>query len=462
VTAGPPARQTGSEVRHAGPGRSARLGFVSTRFAGTDGVSLETAKWTAVLERAGHQTFFFAGLLDRPDDRSRLVPHAFYRHPDIEAITRAAFASTLDVTAEADAEHPSVRRRPWFSPDVRPPHVTRRIDELKVELKDELYAFCRDFDLEVLVVENALAIPLNLPLGLALTELIAETGMPVIAHHHDLPWERQRFTVNSVGDIIAAAFPPPLPSVRHVVINSVQASQLAWRTGLSSRVIPNVMDFETPPAPPDDHAMTAREALGVPAGHAFILQATRIIARKGIEHAIELTRRLDVPAVLVITHASGDEGTDYEQRVRAFAQLLEVPVRFEADLVTPERQRTPDGRLSYSLADVYPHADLVTYPSTFEGFGNGFLEAVYFRRPIVVNRYSVYETDIRPHGFRAVEFDGYVNEATLRDARRLLAEPALVADWTERNYDLARRHFSFTVLEHRLGALLRECLGESA
>ena len=58
--------------------------------------------------------------------------------------------------------------------------------------------FCADFDLELLVVENALAIPLNLPLGLALTELIAETGIPVIAHHHDLAWERQRFTLNTV------------------------------------------------------------------------------------------------------------------------------------------------------------------------------------------------------------------------------------------------------------------------
>ena len=84
------------------------------------------------------------------------------------------------------------------------------------------------------MVENALAIPLNLPLGLAIAEVVAETGIPVIAHHHDFAWERQRFAVNSVADYIAAAFPPALPSVRHVVINSVQAQQLASRTGLSA------------------------------------------------------------------------------------------------------------------------------------------------------------------------------------------------------------------------------------
>ena len=437
-----------------------RLGFVSTRFAGTDGVSLETAKWVTVLERRGHRCFWFAGELDVPADRSRLVPEAFYRHLEIDAINRAVFTPDPEITAETDAEHPGLTRRDFYSPYVRPPHVTRRIDELKSFLKAELYQFCADFDLELLVVENAMAIPLNLPLGLALTELIAETGIPVVAHHHDLPWERQRFALNTVPDVIAAAFPPRLPSVRHVVINSVQAQQLAWRAGLNSRVIPNVMDFDTPPAPLDDYARGARAALGVAADEALILQPTRIIGRKGIEHAIELTRRLGLPATLVISHASGDEGSDYEQRVREFAQLLEVHVRFEADLVGSARGTLPDGRATYSLADVYPNADLVTYGSSIEGFGNGFLEAVYHRRPIVVNRYSIYEIDIAPKGFMAVEFDSYVSADTIRVARRLIEDRALAAEWAEANYALARRHFSFTVLDRRLDALLAECFGD--
>lgn len=42
-----------------------RIGFVSTRFAGTDGVSLEAAKWAEVLEQEGHECYWFAGELDR-------------------------------------------------------------------------------------------------------------------------------------------------------------------------------------------------------------------------------------------------------------------------------------------------------------------------------------------------------------------------------------------------------------
>ena len=68
----------------------------------------------------------------------------------------------------------------------------------------------------------------------------------------------------------------------------------------------------------------------------------------------------------------------------------------------------PDGRKIYTLEDIYPYADLVTYPSTFEGFGNAFLETIYFRKPIVVNSYSIYTKDIKPKGFSVIEIDGFV------------------------------------------------------
>jgi hypothetical protein len=45
-----------------------KLGFVSTRFAGTDGVSLEAMKWAEVLEEDGHEVFWFSGRSDRPDE----------------------------------------------------------------------------------------------------------------------------------------------------------------------------------------------------------------------------------------------------------------------------------------------------------------------------------------------------------------------------------------------------------
>jgi hypothetical protein len=154
------------------------VGFVSTRFAGTDGVSLETAKWAAVLERLGLETYYLSGLSDRPPARSRVVPEAFFRHPDIDEINRTVYASHI-----AEPEFAAVH---GFTTFVRPAVVSDRIHELQRHLKTELYAFSREFGLDLLIVENASAIPLNLPLGLAISEFIAETGMPTIAHHHDL------------------------------------------------------------------------------------------------------------------------------------------------------------------------------------------------------------------------------------------------------------------------------------
>ena len=440
-----------------------RIGFVSTRLAGTDGVSLETSKWVTVLERLGHTCFCFAGQSDWPAERSRIVPEAFFGHHAIDEISLVSF--TKDWRAQVALKHgnPEVYAiyTQAISRQVRPLLVTQRIHELQAYLKQQLYSFVRDFQVELLIVENALAIPMNIPLGLALTELIAETGIPTIAHHHDFYWERERFRVNCVSDYLNMAFPPTLPSIRHVVINSIAARELSMRTGSSAMVVPNVMDFDQPPAPPDDYACDLREALGLVEGDRLLLQPTRVVQRKGIEHAIELTRRIGPNARLVISHASGDEGDAYEQRVRTYAELLNVPVRFEARLIHDQRGLTLDGRKVYCLSDAYQNADLITYPSSIEGFGNAFLEAIYYRRPIVVNNYSTYEVDIKPRGFRVIEFDGYITEDTVAETRRVLSDATLAAEMAERNYGLARQYYSYAVLERRLQTLLAECFGET-
>ncbi|TAH53797.1 MAG: glycosyltransferase [Chloroflexota bacterium] len=414
-----------------------RIGFVSTRFNGTDGVSLETNKWATVLERLGHFCVYFSGESDRPPERSRVVARAHFLNPEIQAIQQIAF---------------STRKRP--------PEITRRIHELTYDLKNELYRFIQDFDIELLIVENALTIPLNVPLGLALTELLSETGMPAIAHHHDFFWERQRFMVGCVWDFIDMAFPPHLPSLRHVVINSLAAEQLGMRNHTFSLLIPNVMDFDNSPPPPDAYSADLKTELGLAEDEYFLLQPTRIVPRKGIEHAIELTERLEQPASLVISHASGDEGDEYAQRLREYAKLLNVCVRFASARVAKERARNANGAKIYSLRDAYERADLVTYPSTIEGFGNAFLEALYYRRPIVVNNYSVYNIDIKPKGFEVIEFDGFITRAVVNQARDLLQHPARAREMADKNYALATHHYSYTMLMRRLETLLAEAFGE--
>ena len=415
--------------------REHNVGFISTRFAGTDGVSLEAEKWVRIFEKEGLTCYYFAGDLDRDPSRSYTVPEAHFQHPVIKDMTQQCFG---------------VERRSR--------ELTREIQTLKRTLKAHLYRFIEHFQIDMLVTENCLTIPLNIPLGIALTELISETGIKTIAHHHDFFWERQQFMVNGVWEYLNMAFPPHLPSIHHVVINSSGGNQLSLRTGISSTVIPNVMDFENPPQPIDDYASDVRQALGLRNYELLILQPTRVVKRKGIEHAIEFVHRLGAKAKLVISHASGDEGHDYERRVWEYSRMMDVDTLFVSDIINDRRGRTRKGRKIYTLDDIYPHADLVTYPSNFEGFGNAFLEAVYYRKPILVNNYSIYSSDIRPKGFSVIEIDGYVTKPAVRLAKKVLREETFRQEMVEHNYNIALRHFSYRVLRQKLKALIADCL----
>ncbi|MCJ7773519.1 MAG: glycosyltransferase family 1 protein, partial [Desulfobacterales bacterium] len=99
-----------------------------------------------------------------------------------------------------------------------------------------------------------------------------------------------RFSVNAVNDYLRMAFPPNLTNIKHGVINSDAQEQLALRTGISSVIIPNVLDFENPPRVDEKRTEEFKQVIGLKADDIMILQPTRIIKRKGIEHAIELVK----------------------------------------------------------------------------------------------------------------------------------------------------------------------------
>jgi glycosyltransferase involved in cell wall biosynthesis len=214
-----------------------------------------------------------------------------------------------------------------------------------------------------------------------------------------------------------------------------------------------VLDFDTEPPKMDDYARTMRQDMGVADDETLLLQPTRIVARKGIEHAIELANRLQHggrKTKLLISHQERDEGSDYYNRTMDYAKLLGVEVIICPDLIGAERGKTPDGKKKYNLWDCYLNSDFVTYPSTYEGFGNAFLEALWFRKPMLVNRYSIFQRDIEPLDFDVVVMDTYVTEETIVTVNAFLNNPGLVDVVTASNYALARKYFSYNLLEQRL------------
>jgi glycosyltransferase involved in cell wall biosynthesis len=301
---------------------------------------------------------------------------------------------------------------------------------------------------------------MHIPLGIALTEIIAETQISTIAHHHDFFWERTRFTVNAVGDYLRMAFPPNLPNIEHVVINSSAQEELALRTGISSIIISNVLDFENSPTRDKKATKDFRQSIGLNPGDKMILQPTQIIQRKGIEHAIDLVQDLSDPGYkLVISHAAGDEGYEYAEWLKEHARKRGVDLRLiDIHMLDPMK---PDVNNvdKYSLWDVYPHADFITYPTLYEGFGNAFLEAIYFRKPLLINRYAIFVRDIEPKGFDLVVMVGFLTKKIVKKVREVLESPERREKMVTTNYEIATRYYSYAVLRRWLNTLLVNFFG---
>jgi len=425
-------RFVAAEMKNPVPDTSKRIGFVATRISGSDGVSLEIAKWAEVLEGWGYTCYYVTGQSDRATDRSWIIPEAHFNHPVVEHINERAFGTTR-----------------------RTPELSSEIHKLTWVIKEQLHTAISRLNLDLIVAENCVTMPLNIPLGLAVVEVVMERGMGCIAHHHDFVWERERFLVNAVSDYLSTAFPPCVDDMQHVVINSQAAREFSRRTSLPCQIIPNVMDFDHPPAPADEYVSDFREKMGLSCDDILVLQPTRIVKRKGIEHSIELVRELNDPRCkLVITHAAGDEGSAYLERIRHYADVSGVPLVLADSLIDYHRGVGPDGEKRYSISDAYTQADFVTYPSIYEGFGNAFLEAVYYRKPVFCNRYGIYRTDIEPCGFRVISMDGFLTDDVVGQVRRVLQDKEHTAEMVDHNYNVGQRFFSYRRVEGELRSIL--------
>jgi glycosyltransferase involved in cell wall biosynthesis len=159
------------------------------------------------------------------------------------------------------------------------------------------------------------------------------------------------------------------------------------------------------------------------------LQPTRIVQRKGIQRAIELLARLredfGLDGVLVISGPVDSREEAYAHWVFQEAPRRQVPLIHAVDSIDLDR-RTINGQKIYCIADAYVHADLITFPSDLEGFGNPVVEAAMYRKPLFVNRYPV------------------------------LADIMELVEGTERNFRIAKTHFSYERLRERLVKTLQD------
>ena len=132
-----------------------RVAFVSTRIAGTDGVSLEIAKWAHVIEKMGVECHYITAESDRPAERTSIIEEAHFNHPEIQDVSRRAFGS-----------------------ERRTSELTNDIMRLSRVIRDQLTAALQERKIDVVIAQNALTIPMNLPLGIAIVHLTGSSATP--------------------------------------------------------------------------------------------------------------------------------------------------------------------------------------------------------------------------------------------------------------------------------------------
>lgn len=274
---------------------------------------------------------------------------------------------------------------------------------------------------DLVVVENLCTIPLNL--GAARTTAAVLRGRPAIMHHHDPPWQRDRYAH-------VTELPVDDGSWRHVTINRLTRQQMKAR-GFEATCIYN--GFSTATGVGD--RSWVRQRLGLASDELVVAHPVRAIPRKNVARAIALCEDLDGVYWL---WGPAEEGYDDElERLLARA-----------------RCRVVRGAGREAAVDLYQAADAVVFPSTWEGFGNPPVEASIHRVPAAVGDYPV-AAELRRLGFEWYPTD---DPEPLRGALRHggpeRIERNRYADRIEHNRRVAVRHLSLSVMTSRIAALL--------
>ncbi len=265
-------------------------------------------------------------------------------------------------------------------------------------------------DADLVVVENLCTIPLNVPAALLTAEILR--GRPAVMHHHDPPWHRARFSH-------VAELPVDDATWAHVSITETAAEELHAR-GIDSSVIYN--GFEAPGA---GDRIGTRARLGVSPSELLVAHPVRAIERKNVPAALRLAEQLGGTYWLL-----GPAEEDYGPTLGRLLDEAACRVIHE-----------PLDRID----DLYAAADLVAYPSSWEGFGNPPIEAALRQRPVAVGDYP-FARELRRLGF------GFFEPTDIDGIRSFLDAPD--AALLDRNEELAAELFSMERVERGVRGLL--------
>ena len=419
-----------------------KIAIISTRLGGIDGVSVEADKWANAYKRIGLDPVYIAGKFDREDSSVFFaVEEMDYYHPDVVNIRKIAFNEGKKATGK---------------------DLGRLIDsiaDVKEIIKSKLLKILNSNNIVYLSIENALTIPLNIPLAIALTEVISENNIKAITRHHDFYWERKQFLCSNVEKMLDDYFPPDLVNLKHVVINTLAKKSIHDKKKIEAIYIPNIFDFDVLKEIGSKH-FKVKKFLDMDDDDFLILQPTRLIARKNIGRTIELVDKLsketDKKINLIISGNPEKNELDYFNEITRLARKSGTNLILSNNDYNhiPEYTRK-DLFKKFDIYDLYKACDLVTLPSDVEGFGNPAIEASVLKKPLFVNNYPVL-ADMLSKGFEFIVIDKKVDRESVEKTFKLLTDHKMREKVTSKNFKIAKEHYSIDYLISRLKKLIGE------
>ncbi|MDO8487830.1 MAG: glycosyltransferase family 4 protein [bacterium] len=417
--------------------------IIHYRVGRTDGVSIEISAWKEILSKQKHEVVLASGPVNVGADYVVDGLEAQLNPPVFE-LDNEAFGGFKNMTSES-----------WA--------VTFLANQQK--LNNQFTQLINKVLPDRIIVSNIFSVGENLAAAGALFQTLAISGISTVAIHHDFYWENPRYRRPSsplVEEQLEKYFPPTGPWLKHACINTLAQKELITRKGIKATLLYDTMDFSQPAVDSngDCRALLARS--GLAPDDLIVLQATRIVRRKNIELAIDLVSQLKEKAtqlgkqrvVLVMAGYAEKRDEGYLKLLQDYARALDITVVHLNEVSSHPVSDMP----ACTLMGIYPYADIISYPSQAEGFGNQFLEAIHAKKPIVVFEYPVFKTDIKPLGFEVVSlgdelsFDSQTGLAKVKpeviaraaeEVVAILANSQKRQQMVEHNFNIGADNFSY-------------------